>query len=39
MAHRRGVNKSVSARKFGGQRGRTKSLNIRLAPMRGGIRL
>lgn len=33
------VNKSASARKFRGNSGRTKALNMRGAPMRGGIRL
>lgn len=37
--HRQGVNKYRSARKFKKHLGRTKSINMRAAPMRGGIRL
>lgn len=33
------VNKGKSARKFNRQDGRTKAINMRGAPMRGGIRL
>lgn len=33
------VNKSRSARKFKSQVGRTKAANMRVGPMRGGIRL
>lgn len=33
------VNKGQSARKFGSQLSRTKMLNMKAAPMRGGIRL
>lgn len=36
---RRHVNKSRSAAKFRHQSGRTKSVNVRPAPMRGGYRL
>lgn len=39
MAHRYGVNKHKSARKFNGQVSRTKAINFTAAPMRGGIRL
>lgn len=37
--YRRGVNKGSSARKFRKNVSRTKGLNMRGAPMRGGIRL
>lgn len=33
------VNKSKSAHKFKSQVGKTKAINMRAAPMRGGIRL
>lgn len=33
------VNKGKSARSFNRQDGRTKAINLRGAPMRGGIRL
>lgn len=36
---RSGVNKYKSARKFRGNVSRTKGMNMRGAPMRGGIRL
>lgn len=36
---RKNVNKHHSARKFNAQNSRTKSINLRGAPMRGGIRL
>nr|AVQ10227.1 hypothetical protein [Gokushovirinae environmental samples] len=36
---RHGVNKHYSAKKFRGHSSRTKSMNMRGAPMRGGIRL
>lgn len=36
---RRPVNKSHAAKKFRRDVGRTKSVNLRAAPMRGGIRL
>lgn len=39
MAYRRSVNKRGSAKKFRRNVGRTKSINLRAAPMRGGIRL
>lgn len=39
MAYRRRVNKGRSARKFRRNVGRTKSINMRAAPMRGGFRL
>lgn len=39
MAYRRAVNKRRSAKKFRRNVGRTKALNMRGAPMRGGIRL
>lgn len=37
--HRKPVNKYRAAKKFRGQVGRTKAVNMRAAPMRGGIRL
>lgn len=37
--HRRPVSKSFEAKKFRRNVGRTKSVNLRGAPMRGGIRL
>lgn len=39
MRYRSRVNKSSSARKFRRHSARTKELNMRGAPMRGGIRL
>lgn len=36
---RHGVNKGHSARQFKSQVSRTKQLNVRTMPMRGGIRL
>lgn len=39
MAYRHPVSKSAGARKFRGQVGRTKAINMRAGPMRGGIRL
>lgn len=36
---RHSVNKSKAAKKFRHQSGRTKSINLRGAPQRGGIRL
>lgn len=39
MAYRHAVNKRRSAKKFRRNVGRTKALNMRGAPMRGGIRL
>lgn len=39
MLRRRGVSKGKSARKFRRQVSRTKSANLRGAPMRGGWRL
>lgn len=36
---RGGVDKRRSARAFRGHVGRTKSLNVKAGPMRGGIRL
>lgn len=39
MSYRSGVNKHRGARKFRGQVGRTKAINMKGAPMRGGIRL
>lgn len=36
---RRRVNKSRSARKFRRNVGRTKSMNMRVTPMRGGFRI
>jgi len=36
---RKSVNKSASAAKFRGKVGKTKAVNLRGAPMRGGIRL
>lgn len=39
MAYRHPVNKHQSAAKFRGNVHRTKALNMRAAPMRGGIRL
>lgn len=39
MAHRYAVNKASSARSFGRNVRRTKSINMKAAPMRGGIRL
>lgn len=37
--YRKSVNKGKSAAKFRGQVGKTKAINMRAAPMRGGIRL
>lgn len=37
--HRHHVNKSKSARKFRKSTTRTKAANMRVGPMRGGIRL
>lgn len=37
--HRMPVNKHKSAGKFRKQIGKTKSINLRAGPMRGGIRL
>lgn len=37
--HRHGVNKFKSAKKFKSHVGKTKAINMRGAPMRGGIRL
>lgn len=37
--HRRPVNKHKSAKKFKHQVSKTKSVNLKGAPMRGGIRL
>lgn len=37
--HRHGVNKHKSAKQFKRNVGHTKSINLRGAPMRGGIRL
>ena len=39
MKYRKHVGKKHSARKFRSQVGRTKAVNLRGAPMRGGIRL
>lgn len=39
MAHRFGVNKARSAKKFKSHVGKTKALNMKAVPMRGGIRL
>lgn len=39
MKYRKHVNKSASARNFRSNTYRTKALNMRGAPMRGGIRL
>lgn len=39
MAMRHPVNKHKSANKFRKQIGKTKAINMRAAPMRGGIRL
>lgn len=39
MRSRQRVNKSRSARKFRGHMSRTKAINMRPGPMRGGIRL
>lgn len=39
MHYRRPVNKGRSARKFRKQASRTKALNVRAMPMRGGFRL
>ena len=39
MKHRIRVNKHRSARKFRRQVSRTKAINMRAGPMRGGIRL
>lgn len=39
MAHRRFVNKHKSAKAFKRNIGKTKGINLRGAPMRGGIRL
>lgn len=36
---RYGVNKGRSARKFKKHMGKTKAINMKAAPMRGGIRL
>ncbi|WNK13690.1 MAG: hypothetical protein [Microvirus sp.] len=37
--YRKGVNKNQSAKKFRSDVGKTKAINLRGAPMRGGIRL
>lgn len=37
--HRKPVNKHKSAGKFKKQVGKTKALNVKAGPMRGGIRL
>lgn len=37
--HRMPVNKHKSARKFSKSVGKTKSINVKAGPMRGGIRL
>lgn len=39
MAYRSHVNKRRSSKKFRRNVGRTKSVNLKAAPMRGGIRL
>lgn len=39
MAYRHGVNKQKAAKKFRHHVGRTKLINMKAAPMRGGIRL
>lgn len=39
MAFRKHVNKARSSRKFRKQVGKTKAANMRVGPMRGGIRL
>lgn len=39
MGMRHKVNKRRSAKKFRSQISRTKGINVRTAPMRGGIRL
>lgn len=39
MRYRSGVNKKRSARKFRRNVGRTKAINMRAMPMRGGTRL
>lgn len=39
MAHRNGVSKSRGASKFKKHLGKTKLINMKAAPMRGGIRL
>lgn len=39
MSYRRPVSKGKSAAKFRSKVGKTKALNLRGAPMRGGIRL
>lgn len=39
MNYRRGVNKKRSARKFRRNISRTKAINMRATPMRGGFRL
>jgi hypothetical protein len=39
MLRRKSVNKYKSAKSFRKQAGKTKSLNMRHAPMRGGYRL
>jgi len=39
MAHRRFVNKHKSAKTFKKNVSKTKGVNLRAAPMRGGIRL
>ncbi|WNK13016.1 MAG: hypothetical protein [Microvirus sp.] len=39
MSHRYGVNKHRSAKQFKRHVGKTKSINLKGAPMRGGIRL
>lgn len=39
MSFRRPVNKQAAAKRFRRDSGRTKALNLKGAPMRGGIRL
>lgn len=39
MRYRRPVNKQASARQFRRNVGRTKAANVKVGPMRGGIRL
>ena len=39
MRYRRPVNKARSARQFRRNVGRTKAVNVKAGPMRGGIRL
>lgn len=39
MKYRKPVNKGASARKFRSNTTRTKAVNMKAAPMRGGIRL